>query len=553
MEPLEHLMCDNPVKTRTEVRREDALLKAGALQNAIFNNATTFYDRDRRLQGVFAVARDDTETKLHEQVPRKRNIELESARSVAEKANLAKSDFLSSMSHELRSPFNAILGFAQLRESAVPSPTDSQQESIAQILQVGGHLLKSINEILDLVVIESGKASLSPEAVSLTDMNILIVDDSPVNVLLLARMLTARGYRTRSALSGALALEVARAEAPDLILLDIAMPEMDGYQVCEQFKADAVLRDIPVIFISALRETFDKVKAFRVGGVDYVTKPFQIEEVYARVETHLRMSSLQRQLSAYNENLEQQVVERTRELTQASERLRELGGLKDDFLHMISHEIRTPANGILGIGNLVLDMCPDSEERTLLEPMFEQSCSRLLNLIEDATLLTNMTQITLGKGMARSFPEILAEVRASLPAIRISMDPSISLQTFFLKGSHPLLKKSLETVILLATSFSRDKQAVHLTGEVGEGTLRVRLELDNLSLSADQAAVFFNIESNVRSLSNAQDLGLAPVVARQIIAAFGGGLSLVKGDNDGGCLEALFAREHNPALTRRPG
>jgi PAS domain S-box-containing protein len=139
-------------------------------ETVVSYNATTFYDRDRRLQGVFAAARDVTERKRLDQVLQEKNVELESARSVAEKANLAKSDFLSSMSHELRSPLNAILGFAQLMESASPLPTDSQKESIAQILQAGWHLLKLINEILDLAVIESGKVSLSPESVSLAEV-----------------------------------------------------------------------------------------------------------------------------------------------------------------------------------------------------------------------------------------------------------------------------------------------------------------------------------------------------------------------------------------------
>jgi len=133
-------------------------------------NATTFYDRERKLQGVFAAARDVTERKRLDQVLQEKNAELESATSVAEKANLAKSDFLSSMSHELRSPLNAILGFAQLMESSSPLPTDLQKESIAQILQAGWHLLKLINEILDLAVIESGKVSLSPESVSLAEV-----------------------------------------------------------------------------------------------------------------------------------------------------------------------------------------------------------------------------------------------------------------------------------------------------------------------------------------------------------------------------------------------
>jgi len=139
-------------------------------ETVVSYNATIFYDRDRRLQGVFAAARDVTERKRLDQVLQEKNVELESAKSLAEKANLAKSDFLSSMSHELRSPLNAILGFAQLMESNSPGPTPSQQASIDQILQAGWYLLKLINEILDLAMIESGKLSLSPEPVSLAEV-----------------------------------------------------------------------------------------------------------------------------------------------------------------------------------------------------------------------------------------------------------------------------------------------------------------------------------------------------------------------------------------------
>ena len=133
-------------------------------------NATTFHDRDRTLQGVFGVARDVTERKRFEQALQETNVELESAKSAAEKANLAKSDFLSGMSHELRSPLNAILGFAQLMDTASPPPSDLQKESITQILQAGWHLLKLINEILDLSVVESGKVSLSLEPVALSEV-----------------------------------------------------------------------------------------------------------------------------------------------------------------------------------------------------------------------------------------------------------------------------------------------------------------------------------------------------------------------------------------------
>jgi len=133
-------------------------------------NATTFYDRDRKLQGVFAAARDITERKRLDQVLQEKNVELENAKSVAEKANLSKSEFLSSMSHELRSPLNAILGFAQLLESGSPQPTDNQKGSIDQILKAGWYLLELINEILDLALIESGRLSLSLEPMSLVDV-----------------------------------------------------------------------------------------------------------------------------------------------------------------------------------------------------------------------------------------------------------------------------------------------------------------------------------------------------------------------------------------------
>ncbi len=139
-------------------------------QTVVSYNATTFHDRDRKLQGVFAAARDVTERKRFERTLQENNTELERARAAAEKASLAKSDFLSSMSHELRSPLNAILGFAQLMNSDTPPPTPTQTTSIDQILHAGWYLLQLINEILDLAQIESGKLALSREPTSLTDV-----------------------------------------------------------------------------------------------------------------------------------------------------------------------------------------------------------------------------------------------------------------------------------------------------------------------------------------------------------------------------------------------
>ena len=140
------------------------------VETVVSYNATTFYDRNRNLQGVFAAARDVTESKRLDELLKGKNVELETAKVVAEKANLAKSEFLSGMSHELRSPLNAILGFAQLMDNDTPPATSSQKASIKQILHAGWYLLELINEILDLAVVESGKLSLSVEPVSLAEV-----------------------------------------------------------------------------------------------------------------------------------------------------------------------------------------------------------------------------------------------------------------------------------------------------------------------------------------------------------------------------------------------
>lgn len=138
--------------------------------------------------------------------------------------------------------------------------------------------------------------------------SILVVDDTPENLKVLSGMLRNKGYEVRPVTSGKLALKAILSKAPDLMLLDINMPDMDGYQLCEQIKLEPLTKDIPVIFISALSETLDKVKAFSAGGLDYITKPFQFEEVNARVETHLMLRRLL-------VNLEELVKEKVQEIT----------------------------------------------------------------------------------------------------------------------------------------------------------------------------------------------------------------------------------------------
>ncbi len=147
---------------------------------------------------------------------------------------------------------------------------------------------------------------------NISTANILVVDDMPENLCLLIGILGKVGYKVRSVNNGLQALTAIEKEPPDLILLDIRMPGMDGYEVCEHLKANEQTRDIPVIFISALNEVFDKINAFNVGSVDYITKPFQEAEVVIRIKTHLALQNMKKQLAAQNIQLQQEIKERQR-------------------------------------------------------------------------------------------------------------------------------------------------------------------------------------------------------------------------------------------------
>ncbi|HET9959197.1 MAG TPA: hybrid sensor histidine kinase/response regulator [Polyangiaceae bacterium] len=154
--------------------------------------------------------------------------------------------------------------------------------------------------------------------------NILVVDDKVENLRLLANILESLDYEVRPATSGRSALLAAERDPPDLVLLDVNMPDMNGYEVCVAFKARPRLKDIPVIFLTALNEVADKVKAFAVGGVDFVSKPFHIDEVHARVKTHLDLRRAHLELEA------------------SYEKLKQLEQLRDDLVHMVVHDMRSP-------------------------------------------------------------------------------------------------------------------------------------------------------------------------------------------------------------------
>ena len=195
--------------------------------------------------------------------------------------------------------------------------------------------------------------------------NILVVDDVPANLTLLTGMLKERGHRVRPVPSGKLALKAVEHEPPDLILLDITMPEMDGFEVCHRLKQDMRFRDIPIIFISALTETLDKVKAFGSGGVDYVTKPFQFEEVEARVETHLKLRRYQAQLSEANEIISMYVAD------QLAQKIRE--GQHDDLALPRRRRLTMVFSDIAGFSDTADELEPEDLSMLLNEYLAEMT------------------------------------------------------------------------------------------------------------------------------------------------------------------------------------
>lgn len=217
---------------------------------------------------------------------------------------------------------------------------------------------------------------------------ILIVDDNTKNIQVLANTLSDL-YEIEYTTDGNDAISWIKTEAFDLILLDIMMPKINGFQVCETIRKDESFKDIPIIFLTAKTDIDSIVKGFKIGGQDYITKPFNDEELKERIKTHLELKKSKEKLADVNKWLKKEVESKTVELRDAYNELKVLDIAKDEFLSLVCHELRTPLNGIMGFTDIIKSLI-DSDELMEYIDILDSSSHRLLQFTQSATLITSL-------------------------------------------------------------------------------------------------------------------------------------------------------------------
>lgn len=340
---------------------------------------------------------------------------------------------------------------------------------------------------------------------------ILIVDDNPANLDLLSGILRDKSLRVRAATGGQRAIATARTCLPELVMLDVNMPGMNGYEVCRELKADSATRDIPVIFISALSEPMDKVRAFEVGGIDYVTKPFDAAEVLARVTTQLQLARMRRELA-----------ERNRELQQANE-------LKNRFLGMAAHDLRSPLVLVLGYAELLLDDPALGESRRPFVDSIRETAGFMRRLVDD---LLDISAIEAGQLRleSRAFdlvPLVAASVGRAAPLaarkdVPVGFDPPPG--PLLVMADEARVREVLENLIGNALKYSPRGQPVEVRLAAEPGAARVTVADRGPGIPADEVARLFEPfqKASVKPTGGEKSTGLGLAIARKIVTEHGG-------------------------------
>lgn len=363
---------------------------------------------------------------------------------------------------------------------------------------------------------------------------IMIIDDEPENLNVLGDILRQDGWSVRAFPQGSLALKAAHAEPPDLVLMDIRMPEMDGYEVCRRFKKDERLRTVPIIFLSAFSDPSDKVRAFEAGGVDYVTKPFAEIEVLARVQTHFR-------LRQYQSHLEELIRQRVQELAEADRRLRIWDDAKNQWLNTLSHEMRTPLTGILGVTELLFSQLPDTSSFHELLETYNASRTRITKLIDDAQALAQMDVAAEHFGVSPlSLTDILENALAGFRQQVPECDVQASLAAIkgvVVEGDEKLLTRAFTDLLLTASCCVCEREAITVQAEATAGEAHVLIAFCREGLPPDSLETFFEVGGQRTLIKGGGDFGLGAALASRILRLFDGKVSIRNGANNGLVIE----------------
>ncbi len=385
---------------------------------------------------------------------------------------------------------------------------------------------------------------------------VMVIDDEPENLNVLDEVLRRGGHRVGAFLRGDLAIEEAVRSPPDLVLLDVSMPGMDGYAVCEAMKGVPRLAQVPIIFISGLDATEDKIRAFDVGGSDYLTKPFCAKEVLKRIEVQLRVRQLQRELERHNRRLEEMVRERSAELAEAHRQLVIWNQAKSGWLHMVSHEMRTPMTGLLGVADLMAAEITPGSPLADLASAYQEARDRMMGLIDDAALLTGIqagstslawTPVEL-QGMLKLSVATLAP-RAGTTAILLGDACGRAVDVL---GDRRLICKAIDGMMWTAICCTPEGSSVTVAAAMAGPGVDVYFELGGEPMPPDVAASLFEVCGQRKLFRAGGDLGLAPVMSRQVARLMGGDADVIQPSGQGTILRLRFRRAGGDSSGRPP-